>query len=83
MPVSLHDTKLICLLDGVLAQAIELWSRRPAPQQRSARIGFGEAWCDFRDEIDDEELEALFPEAAYASKTLMRLVQKYDRGRGP
>ncbi len=69
--MSFQDVKLLSLIDQVLADAVHLWSRRPAPSQRLARMDLGKSFVELRKALGDEEMQALFPQAKQAADSIM------------
>lgn len=73
--MSFQEVRLLSLIDAVLKDAVELWSRRPAPSQRMARMDFGKSFTALRKELGDEDMEALFPQAKMAADSIMARVR--------
>lgn len=60
--MSLDDVQVVCALDACLSDAIRLWTQRPAPAQRLARISFAKTFTAFWKKLSEEERSGVFPE---------------------
>jgi len=49
-------------LDTALSDAVRLWTQRPAPSQRLARISFAKTFTRFWKKLSEEERADVFPE---------------------
>jgi hypothetical protein len=72
---SIHfdDSKLLSSLDDTLADALNLYQARPAPQQRNPRILFGESFARLRDFVGPA-FKVLFPKTQKILDDLLKYI---------